>query len=127
LGRIALGGERSLYFRYTTTSTGQRDTLAVGAYDPKGRKSYLTLAAAREKAASWSKQYKDGARDLRQHFAKLEAGALASQRKRAPAGGKRQARSGHSWSWTCPVATDGLKVLDLLGIFNQIDLTVAVN
>ena len=31
------------------------------------------------------------------------------------------------WSWTCPVSTDGLKVLDLLGIFNQIDLTVAVN
>lgn len=29
--------------------------------------------------------------------------------------------------WTCPVSTDGLKVLDLLGIFNQIDLTVAVN
>ena len=29
--------------------------------------------------------------------------------------------------WTCPVSTDGLKVLDLLGIFNQIDLSVAVN
>ena len=29
--------------------------------------------------------------------------------------------------WTCPGSTDGLKVLDLLGIFNQIDLTVAVN
>ena len=29
--------------------------------------------------------------------------------------------------WTCPVSTDGLKVLDLLCIFNQIDLTVAVN
>ena len=29
--------------------------------------------------------------------------------------------------WTCPVSTDGLKVLDLLGIFNQIDLGVAVN
>ena len=32
-----------------------------------------------------------------------------------------------SGSWTCPVSTDGLKVLDLLGIFNQIDLTVTVN
>ena len=50
LGRITPGGERSFYFRYTT-STGQRDTLAVGAYDPKGREGYLTLAAAREKAA----------------------------------------------------------------------------
>ena len=29
--------------------------------------------------------------------------------------------------WTCPVSTDGLKVLDLLCIFNQIDLGVAVN
>ena len=29
--------------------------------------------------------------------------------------------------WTCPVCTDCLKVLDLLDIFNQIDLTVAVN
>ena len=32
-----------------------------------------------------------------------------------------------AWSWTCPDSTDGLNVLDLLGIFNQIDLTVAVN
>ena len=31
------------------------------------------------------------------------------------------------WSWTCPVSMDGLNVLDRLGIFNQIDLTVAVN
>ena len=31
------------------------------------------------------------------------------------------------WLRTCPVYTDDLKVLDLLGIFNQIDLTVAVN
>ncbi len=29
--------------------------------------------------------------------------------------------------WTCPASTDGLEVLDLLGIFNQIDLAVAVN
>jgi hypothetical protein len=45
----------------------------VGTYAPKGRDGYLTHAAAREKAAGWSKQYKDGARDLRQHFATLEA------------------------------------------------------
>jgi Arm DNA-binding domain len=75
LGRITPGGERSFYFRYTT-STGQRDTLAVGSYDPKGREGYLTLAAAREKAAGWSKQYKEGARDLRQHFVRLEADRL---------------------------------------------------
>ncbi|NCN97025.1 MAG: hypothetical protein GW928_06135, partial [Rhodoferax sp.] len=99
LGRITPGGERSFYFRYTT-STGQRDTLAVGAYDPKGREGYLTLAAAREKVAGWSKQYKDGARDLRQHFAKLEADRLqasedarqqADKDKRAAATAEQQA------------------------------------
>jgi integrase len=70
--RITSGGERSFYFRYTTSS-GQRDTRALGAYDPKGREGYLTLAAPRQKAAGWSKQYQEGARDLRQHFAKVEA------------------------------------------------------
>lgn len=99
LGRITPGGERSFYFRYTT-STGQRDTLAVGAYDSKGREGYLTLAAAREKAAGWSKQYKDGARDLRHHFAKLEADRLqasedarqqADKDKRAAATAEQQA------------------------------------
>ena len=72
LGRITPSGERSFYFRYVT-STGQRDTLAVGPYHSKGREGYLTLAAARQIAAGWSRQYKDGARDLRQHFVKAEA------------------------------------------------------
>lgn len=71
MGRITPAGERSFYFRYTT-STGLRDTLPIGAYDPKGREGYFTLAAARELAAGWSKQYKNGARDLRLHFAKVE-------------------------------------------------------
>ena len=75
LGRITSGSDRPFHFRYTT-STGQRDTLAVGAYDPKGRDGYLTLAAAREKAESWSKQYREGAHDMRQHFAKVEADRL---------------------------------------------------
>ena len=75
LGRITPGGERSFYFRHTT-STGQRDTIAIGAYDPKGREGYLTLAAAREIAAGWSKPYKDGARGLHQHFAKMESERL---------------------------------------------------
>jgi integrase len=77
MGRITPSGERSFYFRYTT-STGQRDTLPLGNFDPKGRDGFLTLAAAREKAAGWSKQYKDGGRDLRQHFAKIEASRLQS-------------------------------------------------
>lgn len=75
MGRITANGKRSFYFRYTT-STGQRDTMPIGAYDPKGRDSYFTLAAARETASNWSKQYKNGARDLRQHFAKVEADRL---------------------------------------------------
>lgn len=99
LGRITPSGERSFYFRYTT-STGQRDTLTVGSYDPKGREGYLTLAAAREKAAGWSKIYKEGERDLRQHFAKVEAVRLqasedlrlqAVKDKRAAATAEQQA------------------------------------
>lgn len=75
MGRITATGERSFYFRYTT-STGQRDTLPIGAYDPKGREGYFTLAAARDMAANWSRQYKNGARDLRKHFAEVEADRL---------------------------------------------------
>jgi integrase len=75
MGRITAAGERSFYFRYTT-SAGQRDTLALGTYDPKGREGFLTLAAAREKAAGWSRQYKAGARDLRQYFERLESERL---------------------------------------------------
>jgi len=99
MGRITAVGERSFYFRHTT-STGQRDTLPIGAYDPKGREGYLTLAAARDIARGWSKQYKNGARDLRQYFAKVEADRLqasedARQRdekdKRAAATAEQQA------------------------------------
>lgn len=87
-------------FAFDKRVVGQRGTLAVGAYDVKGREGYLTLAAAREIAAGWSKQYKDGARDLRQHFAKLEAERLqagedarrqADKDKRAAATAEQQA------------------------------------
>ena len=99
MGRITASGERSFYFRYTTSS-GQRDTLPIGAYDPKGREGYFTLAAARDMAAGWSKQYKNGARDLRQHFAKVEADRLqaieearqhADKEKRATDAAEQQA------------------------------------
>ncbi len=73
-GSHRLASDRSI-FRYVTSS-GQRDTLAVDAYHSKGREGYLTLAAARQIAAGWSRQYKDGARNLRQHFAKAEADRL---------------------------------------------------
>jgi integrase len=85
MGRITPAGDRSFYFRYTT-SDGKRDTLPIGSYDPKGREGYLTLAAARDKAAGWSRQYRDGAINLRQHFAEVEAGrlqAIEDQRLRA--------------------------------------------
>lgn len=81
MGRITAVGERSFYFRYTT-STGLRDTLPIGAYDPKGREGCFTLAAARELAAGWSKQYKNGARDLRLHFAKAEADRLQAVKQK---------------------------------------------
>ena len=82
MGRITAVGERSFYFRYTT-GTGLRDTLPIGAYDPKGREGCFTLAAARELAARWSKQYKSGARDLRLHFASVKAEQLqAAEQKR---------------------------------------------
>jgi hypothetical protein len=37
------------------------------------------------------------------------------------------ASAGKTAEWTCPDSTDSLEVLDLLGIFNRIDLSVAVN
>lgn len=75
MGRITASGERSFYFRYTT-STGQRDTLPIGPYDPKGREGFYSLAAAREVAAGWAKLCREGHRDLRQYFAKIEADRL---------------------------------------------------
>ena len=78
LGRITAAGERSFYFRYTT-STGQRDTMSIGPYDPKGRQGSFTLAAAREKAAHWAKLYREGARDLREYFAQVEAHRLKAE------------------------------------------------
>lgn len=70
LGRITPRGERTFYFRYTT-SDGSRDTLPIGAYDPKGNGG-MKLAEARTKAGQWSKIYQSGVKDLRSHFAKAE-------------------------------------------------------
>lgn len=74
LGRITQAGERGFYFRYTT-STGARDTLAIGSYHPRGVGG-LTVAQAREKASEWSRLYQSGIKDLRQHFEQLEADRL---------------------------------------------------
>lgn len=75
MARISRGGERTFYFRYTT-ATGERDTLLIGSYDAKGKTGFMTLAAARGQAAQWSKIYREGARNLRQHFEKLKADEL---------------------------------------------------
>ena len=74
LGRITPRGERTFYFRYTT-SDGSRDTLPVGTYDPKGGAGFK-LSDARAKADQWSKLYQSGIKDRRSHFAQVEADRL---------------------------------------------------
>lgn len=77
LGRITSRGERTFYFRYTT-GDGSRDTLPIGVYDPKGRTG-LKLADARTIAGQWSKLYQSGIKNLRNHFAQLEADRAKSE------------------------------------------------
>lgn len=77
VGRITAKGERSFYFRYTN-STGKRDTLLLGHYDPRGRQGHLTLAGARALADTWARFYTEGARDLRQYFIRAEEDRLAT-------------------------------------------------
>lgn len=84
LGRITPRGERTFYFRYTLSS-GKRDTLPIGPYDPKGRAG-KKLAEARTIAGEWSKLYLAGHKDLRRHFAQAEADeAMAQAAKRRQA------------------------------------------
>lgn len=71
LARITPRGERTFYFRYTA-SDGNRDTLSIGSYDSKGNAG-LKLGEARAIAGQWSKVYQSGIKDLRRHFAKLQA------------------------------------------------------
>lgn len=77
LGRITPRGERTFYFRYTT-SDGSRDTLPIGTYDPKGRAG-LKVAEARNKAGQWSKMYQAGIKDLRIHFAQAESDKIEAE------------------------------------------------
>jgi integrase len=71
--RISRGGERSFYFRYTT-SNGDRDTLRIGAYHPKGINGY-SLAQARARAMEWRRLCSTGVRDLRDHLENLASAA----------------------------------------------------
>ena len=77
LARITRRGERAFYFRYTT-SDGDRDTLSIGTYDPKGVAG-LKLGEARAMAGQWSKVYQSGIKDLRRHFAKLDADKIETE------------------------------------------------
>ena len=77
LGRITKSGERSFYYRYTTP-TGDRDTLPLGSYQPKGNGG-LTIAQAREKTNRLRELYAAGAKDLRAHLAELEQRKLVAQ------------------------------------------------
>ena len=77
VGRITPTGERLFYLRYSDPA-GSRVRLPIGSYDPKGR-SGLKLAEARAIANEWSRLYQSGVRDLRQHFADLQAADLAGR------------------------------------------------
>lgn len=77
MARIRPNGERLFYFRYTS-STGDRDFLTIGVYDPTGTNGY-TLKQARDIAGEWSRAYQAGARDLREHLEALEADRIAAR------------------------------------------------
>lgn len=79
VGRISPSGERLFYFRYTD-SKGGRPFLPIGPYHPKGDgAAAFTVAQANSKATDWSALYRTGVKDLREHFAQLEADRLQSQ------------------------------------------------
>lgn len=82
LGRITPSGKRCFYFRYTLTN-GERDTLSIGDYSKDG-KSGLSVADARAIALDWSKLYKNN-RNLRDHFAQIEAAARQAELDREQA------------------------------------------
>lgn len=65
-GRITPGGERRFYFRYVN-SAGRDERLLIGPYSPGGLNG-LTLAQARDRARDLSKLYREGTKDLREHF-----------------------------------------------------------
>lgn len=80
LGRVTPAGRSYFYFRYTLPD-GKRDTMLIGDYSKDG-KGGITLADARAKALEWSKLYKgDAKKNLREHFAILEAEAKRAEQE----------------------------------------------
>lgn len=82
VGRITPSGARTFYYRYTDSS-GQRDRLPIGPFDGKGDgRSTYTVQQARDRARELSALYRSGIKDLRKHFAQLEADARQNEQDR---------------------------------------------
>ena len=64
--RITKAGNRLFYFKYTNSS-GKREYISIGDYDPEGRTG-LTLKAARVKAEEFSRLYQSGVTDIKTHL-----------------------------------------------------------
>ena len=80
IGRITKSGARSFYYRYTT-SKGERDRLPIGPFDSKGDGlASFTVQQARDQARAWSVMYRDGVKDLREHFAQKDLDAKQAAR-----------------------------------------------
>lgn len=77
LGRITPSGNKLFYFRYTGPDRAQV-RLSIGFYAKLGSSGGLTVAAARAVALEWATLYKSGVRDLRKHFADVEAARIAA-------------------------------------------------
>lgn len=72
VGRITPAGERRFYFRYTD-SRGVQVRQLIGHFDAKGDgASAYTVGQARQRADEWSLIYRNGVKDLREHFAQQE-------------------------------------------------------
>lgn len=79
VGRITPAGTRTFYFRYQA-SNGERVRLLIGTYAPRGDgAATYTVQQARDRARELSALYRSGIRDLREHFARLEADRLAAE------------------------------------------------
>jgi integrase len=121
LGRITPKGRSCFYFRYTLPD-GKRDSLPIGDYSKDG-KGGLTLADARAKALEWSKLYKEGARNLREHFNEQERNALAEKQglaRQAEAEREREANEAEQLA-------KRLTVKRLFVRWQETDLTPRVN
>lgn len=79
VGRITQAGARSFYFRYSS-SKGERVRLFIGSFDPRGNgRASFTVQQARDRARELSGLYRNGIKDLREHFQRLEQDQLRAE------------------------------------------------